>query len=177
MDTKPKPGGGGFTLVELLIVIVIIAILASLLIPAIQAAMVAAKETHCLNNLREIGRLMEIYRNSYGSREYLLPEATGRDFHRKLRSTVSPNKTNALWSCKMEGDQTDPQQIDYRGPYANVNRAGAFPVLDPIAGDEPANHGDPANRGVQVLTVGYQVFRILSIEADDWNNYLAKTIP
>lgn len=55
--------GKTFTLVELLVVIGIIALLASLLLPVLNKAQRSARQTECINQLKQISLGYEMYRN------------------------------------------------------------------------------------------------------------------
>ncbi len=136
--TKHKPVRA-FTLIELLVVIAIIAILAAILFPVFAQAREKARQTACLNNLKQIGTGTVMYAQDYDENlpyPYWLPDWDRwcEDGHTWRQRILPYTKNNQIYVCP-----------DYK-------KAGG--IKDPADCVKSSRHGLPANVAPSIPYVG-----------------------
>lgn len=139
-----KKAHKSFTLIELLVVIAIIAILASILLPAMNTAREKAKEIACVNNFKQFGMIYKFYTND--SNEYIPTNLyAGGPHWTKVMEDYIPNftfgltaqgsKKAAVLTCPKVGRAGD-QNHEYRSDIV-LSGLAAVMVNDPYCSDTP----------------------------------------
>ena len=76
-----------FTLIELLVVIAIIAILAAIMLPALQSARERGRITSCVNNIKQLGTMVQFYVDTYGG--YLPAAKSHKDGYNRWQYNIN----------------------------------------------------------------------------------------
>ncbi len=98
-------GKKGFTLIELLVVIAIIAILAAILFPVFARAREKARQTSCLNNVKQLALSVTMYAQDYDERLFAYrQENTGIGWERLIQPYI---KNEQILICPSRGERID----------------------------------------------------------------------
>ena len=96
-----------FSLIELLVVIAMIAILAGMLLPALNSAREKGRSSSCLSNLKQIAQANLMYAGDYD--DYSVPY--------KVTASNRPNQPGDYWLAVFDGNTYDMTESPLLGSY------------------------------------------------------------
>src|SRR4051794_8275349 len=134
MSPRRSPKNG-FTLIELLVVIAIIAILAAILFPVFAQARDQARQTTCLNNMKQLGTALMMYGQDYDENYPSWPFTTKPNL---LSSPIFSQWSYSVWAYAIQPYVKNTNIfVCPNGPTKNGN--GGTYIVGPKGSQMPIN--------------------------------------
>jgi prepilin-type N-terminal cleavage/methylation domain-containing protein/prepilin-type processing-associated H-X9-DG protein len=156
-----KGAAGGFTLVELLVVVCIIAVLGAILFPVMVKTKQSAQVSECLSNMRQMGVGLHVYIDDYSGRfpaavPYGSPDSWQAKDRKTIQELLSPYVQDGLVSEIVNGKRV----------YVHVGVFACPSDVGPIGVNEEDRGVRPGMPVWKSTGCSYQYFASVQ---EDWN--------
>ncbi len=112
MRSRLRPMTGGFTLVELLLVIAAVTILISLLLPAVSSVRERARSTQCKNNLKELGVAIQLAQENSKAPVQAYDQAKNKYWTEAIRPFIETSSNDVYFCPSAANNPENPDSLD-----------------------------------------------------------------